>query len=134
MIPIDETGETEDVASEAGTVGQQTVEPTNFRGDEFYNHSDVYHSEQSARSDDVPLPTTEENETADEGENDESGVDIDFHLRKLTSGQPADSYGKSFARHGNRATFHFESYSDCHNRASGELGQSAHRDRVTDQR
>lgn len=84
-MTVDEPCQPEQVASEARTVGQQAVEPTQMRGDAFYDQSDIDHGEKRSYADNVPLPVSEKEIAAGNGEYDQRRIhpDLDFGERSL---------------------------------------------------
>ena len=56
---IEESRQSEQITSKSRDIGQQAVEPTQMRSNEFNHESDIDHREKRSDTYDIPLPTSE---------------------------------------------------------------------------
>lgn len=123
LVFRDEPEQAEEIAAEAGDVGQHAVEPADVRCDVFDNQADVYHGKQGADAHCAPYPLAEEEEAGGDGEEHQRGINSDFGFGEREPGGLAHCDGDAFAGHRHGAAFDFEGNADAHHGATGPLRQ-----------
>ena len=120
---IEESRQSEQITSKSRDIGQQAVEPTQMRSNEFNHESDIDHREKRSDTYDIPLPTSEKQIATRHGEQYEGRIHSDLDFCERTARHLTDDDRNSFARHGYRTAPDLEGDADTHDRAACQLGE-----------
>ena len=89
----------------------------------FHNDSHIEHSEQSAHTNDIPLPCSEKHIAESHGENHQRAVNNNLYLREVDACHAAHRHRETLARHCHRAASHLKGDADAQDGASRNLRQ-----------
>ncbi len=121
-----------DVAAEARTIPQHTVEPPQMSAHQAHYKAHIHHRKKRTYAHYIPLPRTEKQIAQRHTNDNERDIHAYLHLREFHPRHTADGNWEALARHRNRPATHLQGNTRGKDRATSHLRQHLLRNAQTD--